>query len=369
MEKDFFFIKKTFSLAMKGEGNTSPNPLVGAVIVKGDKIISSGYHKKCGEAHAEAEAINKAKVSLRGTSLYLNLEPCCHFGRTPPCVDAIIRAKIKRAVISVIDPNPLINGKSVAKLREAGIEVELGVGKEAAVRLNEVFFKNMKEKRPFVAVKAAQSLDGKIAARRGASKWITSAGSREFAKSLRDKYDCVLVGINTVIKDNPRLKGLKKNPYKAVIDPQLNIPLNSNLVKENPDKLIIFASDKTKHKKKIPSSVKVFFIKEEKGRIILRKALEVLYRLGIMSVFVEGGADTLGGFFDQKIADKVYFFIAPKIIGGKEALSSVGGKGFISPDRCCDIKEYDIKRFSGGDILISGYPSYEICRGRLRPAR
>lgn len=356
MEKDISFIKKTFQLAKKGEGNTSPNPLVGAVIVKGDKIISSGYHKKCGAAHAEAEAINKAKVSLRGASLYLNLEPCCHFGRTPPCVDAIIRAGIKRAVISVIDPNPRVNGRSVAKLRKAGIEVELGAGKEVAVQLNEVFFKNMKEKRPFVAVKAAQSLDGKIAARSGESKWITSAGSREFAMSLRDRYDCVLVGINTVIKDNPRLNGFKKNPYKVIIAPRLNIPLNSNLVKEDPDKLIIFTSDKTKLNKKIPSSLKIFFMKLEKGRVPLRKVLAVLYRLGIMSVFVEGGADTLGGFFDQKLADKVYFFIAPKIIGGKSALSSVGGEGFLSPNRCCNIKEYDIKRFSEGDVLITGYP-------------
>ncbi|MCM8831237.1 MAG: bifunctional diaminohydroxyphosphoribosylaminopyrimidine deaminase/5-amino-6-(5-phosphoribosylamino)uracil reductase RibD, partial [Candidatus Omnitrophica bacterium] len=192
MEKDLFFLKKTFQLAKKAEGFTSPNPLAGALFVKNNKIIASGFHKKAGAAHAEIEAIKNSSVSLRGSTLYVNLEPCYHFGKTPPCVDEIIKRGIKRVVVSNIDPNPRVNGKSIKKMRENNIEVKVGLCRKEGKVLNEVFFKNMKKNLPFVTVKVAQSLDGKIATRRGASKWITEKRARLYSRSLRDKYDAVL---------------------------------------------------------------------------------------------------------------------------------------------------------------------------------
>jgi len=312
LKKDIYFLKQTFILAKRAEGFTSPNPLVGAVIVKNNKIISQGYHKKAGLAHAEIEAILKAKQNLKGSSLYINLEPCCHFGKTPPCVDKIIQQGIKRVVVSTLDPNPKVHGKSIKKLKQAGVKVSVGLLKEEAIKINEIFFKNMQEKRPFVVAKVASSLDGKIATVNGQSKWITGRQARLFARGLRDKCDCVLVGINTVLKDNPKLNGLKKIPYKIVIDPSLRIDAGRFIVKNNPEKLIVFTSSKTKHKDSL-KGVKVFAVKEKKGKLDLRSILSILYKLRITSCFVEGGSETLGNFLDGKLIDKVHFFIAPKI--------------------------------------------------------
>jgi diaminohydroxyphosphoribosylaminopyrimidine deaminase/5-amino-6-(5-phosphoribosylamino)uracil reductase len=358
-EQDVYFLRRTFLLAKKAEGFTSPNPLVGAVIVKNGKIIGEGYHKRAGLPHAEIEAISSAgKKNIKGSILYVNLEPCCHFGRTPPCVDEIIKKGIKKIVIATPDPNPLVNGKSLKKLKKSGLTVKVGLLNKEAESLNEIFFKNMSTKMPFVVVKVAESLDGKIATKKGISKWITASKSRSFAKGLRDKYDCVLVGINTVLKDDPGLCGLRKIPFRAVVDPQLRIPLDSRLMQENREKLIIFSSPKAKKRLKlIPSDIKVFFIKEKKGFLPLKKILKILYRLGIMSVFVEGGSQTLGRFFDERLIDKIYFFISPKIIGGRAALSAVGGEGFWSPNFCAQIRNIEVKKL-GEDILVSGYPYY-----------
>lgn len=357
-DKDIYFLRKTLKLAQKAEGFTSPNPLVGAVLVKNGRIIAQGYHKRAGLAHAEIEAIKQIKGNPKGATLYVNLEPCCHFGRTPPCVDEIIKKGIKRLVVATIDPNPKVCGKSIRKMRAAGIRVNVGLLRKEAKKLNEVFFTNISKERPFVAAKIAQSLDGKIATKKGLSKWITDQKSRLFAKTLRDKYDCVLIGVNTLIKDNPRLNGLKKKPYKVVIDPNLRLPLSSNLVKENLDKLIIFTSEKSKARQKmLPISVKVFFMKESKGCLPLRKILKILYSLGITSIFVEGGSQTLGRFFDEKLVDKLYLFISPKIIGGKGSLTSIGGEGFPFPNTCPYIKEVYVK-YLGQDLLICGYPNY-----------
>ncbi len=360
MHKDIYFINEAFKLAKKGEGFTSPNPMVGALIVKNNKVIAGGYHKKCGLAHAEIEAIKKAKgKNLNGATLYLNLEPCFHFGRTPPCVDEIIKRKFKRVVISTLDPNPLTKAKSVRKLKKAGISLSIGLLKNEALKLNEVFFKNMQKKHPFVVTKIAQSLDGKIATSIGKSKWITTKQARRFAKSLRDKYDCVCVGVNTIINDNPELNGLKRKPLKVIIDPHLRTPPNAKLLKEKPAKTIIFTSSKNKNRaKKIPWTTKIFFLKENKGWLPLKQILKTLYGLGVTSIFVEGGSQTIGRFLDEKLIDKAYFFIAPKIIGGKAALTSIGAKGFLDPNKAPFLKEVQIKHI-GKDIVISGYPTYK----------
>ena len=358
MKSDAYFIEKTINLAKKAEGFTSPNPLVGAVLVSNNKIVAQGYHKKAGLAHAEVEAIKKAGPKAKKATLYVNLEPCYHYGRTPPCVDKIIKTGIKRVVAATLDPNPLVKGKSIRKLKKAGIEVKVGICIDEAKKLNEVFFKNIKEKRPFVAAKLAQTLDGKIATRSGSSKWITSQDSRHYARGLRDKYDCILVGANTVINDNPHLDGLKKIPFKAVIDPRGRVSPKSYLVRENPQKLFIFTSRAKKNKlKNIPAKVKIFALEEKRGLFNLKELLRILYARGITSVFVEGGSQTLGIFFDQKLVDKIYLFLAPKIMGGKDSLTSIGAKGF-SLKKCPVIKELDFKRISQ-DILISGYPVYK----------
>lgn len=336
-------------MAKKGEGFVSPNPMVGAVIVKNNKIIANGYHKACGFPHAEIEAINKAKQSLRGATLYVNLEPCCHFGRTGPCVDEIIKQKIKRVVISSRDPNPRVKGKSIARLRKAAIKVEAGLLEEEAKALNEVFFKNMQKKLPFAVAKIAQSLDGKTVTQSGASKWITEAASREFSKSLRDKYDAVLVGINTVINDNPRLKGLTRDPFKVVIDPQLRIPKNAKILKAKPEKVIIFSGIKQKKKAKhLPPKTKLVFLKSLKSNLNTKTILKELYRLGINSVFIEGGQKTLSKFFNCKLIDKAFFFISPKIIGGRDC---------VDPNRAPYLNEVKVRRIKD-DFLIYGYPSF-----------
>jgi diaminohydroxyphosphoribosylaminopyrimidine deaminase/5-amino-6-(5-phosphoribosylamino)uracil reductase len=266
--------------------------------------------------------------------------------------------KMKRVVIATFDPNPKVYKKSIRKMRLAGIKVDAGFLEKEARQLNEVFFKNMQTQMPFVAVKLAQSLDGKIATAKGESKWITQKASRSFAKCLRDKYDSVLVGINTVIKDNPRLGGFKKIPYKVVIDPYLRLPKNSYLLKNDSDKLIIFASQKKRHShKNINSLAQVFFLKEKQGKLSVRNILKILYSLKIRSVFVEGGAETVGRFFDEELVDKIYLFIAPKIIGGEGSLSAIKGKGFPYLNNCPVIKDICVKHI-GEDLLICGYPDY-----------
>ena len=354
MNKDNVFLNKTFDLAVKAQGNTSPNPLVGALIVKKGKIIARGYHKKAGLPHAEIEAIRNAKGSVKGAALYVNLEPCFHWGKTAPCVDAIIDAGIKKVVIAAEDPNPKVSGRSIRKLRRTGIKVVVGLEEAKAEKLNEIFFMNMKASRPFIAGKIAQTLDGKIATARRESKWITSDASRAYARTLRDKYDAVLVGINTVIKDNPTLKGTRTSGCKVVVDPQLNISLKSTLVTKSSKKLIIFYQSRIHKKKKTQL--------EKKGVRLFRftdckDMAKTLYRQGICSVFVEGGSDTLGRFFDAKLVDKIYFFYAPKILGGKTALASVGGKGVLSPQKAVFIKDLHITTLNP-DFLICGYPVY-----------
>ncbi|MFA7677350.1 MAG: bifunctional diaminohydroxyphosphoribosylaminopyrimidine deaminase/5-amino-6-(5-phosphoribosylamino)uracil reductase RibD [Candidatus Omnitrophota bacterium] len=360
MKRDDYYLARALKLAQKAEGFTSPNPLVGAVIVKNGKIIASGYHKACGGNHAEIEAIKNARgKNIKGSALYINLEPCCHFGRTPPCVDEIIKQKFKRVVIATLDPNPRVNGRSLARLKKAGVKVTVGVLSQEARKLNEVFFKNMRKALPFMVAKTAQSLDGKIATFRGQSKWITSQASRCASRALRDKYDAILVGVNTVLEDNPRLAGLKRIPFRVVIDPKLRIQRQAYILKNNSGKTIVVTASSDKDRlKKLPDSITVLSIKRDKtGTIPLKKVLKSLYGLGIMSVFVEGGSKTLGNFFDAKLIDKVYFFIAPKIIGGDAALGSIGAKGQASLNKAPVLKDIEIARIEQ-DILICGYPQY-----------
>lgn len=358
---DAYYMREALSLAKKGIGWTSPNPVVGAVLVKNGKIVGKGYHKHCGENHAEVNAIISAGDSARGSTLFVNLEPCDHFGRTPPCTDMIIKSGIKDVVIAHKDPNPIINGRGIERLRRAGINVRVGILGEAAKLLNEVYLKFITQKRPFVILKAGMSLDGKIATSRGDSKWITCEKSRDHVYSLRSRTDAVLVGIKTILLDNPYLtshgKGVKKNPKKIVLDTRGKIPLSSNVFK-NPGDLIVVTTDLvSKHKVRMieKTGAEVLLVKMAKNGVDLNELLERLGQNNITSLLVEGGSEVNGSFFDSRLVDKVLFFISSMIIGGINAPASVGGNGISALRDAVKLKNITVRRI-GQDYLFEGYP-------------
>jgi len=341
--------------------------MVGALIVKQGKIISQGYHKKAGLPHAEIEAISLAKKKVKGATLYLNLEPCCHFGKTPPCVPAIIKAGIKRVVCSSLDPNPKVNGKGIAELKKAGIEVRVSILDKENRKLNEAFFTFHEKKRPFVAIKFAATLDGKIATKTGESKWITNEEARRYARLLRSQYQAVLVGINTVLKDNPRLTareknkpphqnwcGGKKEPIRIILDDELKIPLKSHVLADS-NVIIATLTKKINREKKLKLREKGVSILEFPGKkISIQRLLQKLYKEEIISILVEGGSITLGSFFDQGLVDKVYAFFAPILIGGKNAITPIAGQGTAKIKDGLRLKELTLKKF-GDNFLLTGY--------------
>lgn len=357
---DRIWMRRAISLAGKARGRTSPNPMVGAVIVKDNKVIGEGYHKKAGEDHAEVVAIKRAGNNTKDSTLYVNLEPCTHYGRTPPCVLAIIEAGIKRVVIGVEDPNPLVKGEGIKRLREAGIEVKVGVLEEESKKINEAFFKFITKKEPFVILKVASTLDGKIATSDGESKWITGQKARKFVHHLRDQVDAVLVGIGTIIKDNPfltaRIKG-GKDPLKVILDSKLRIPEDSNVLKINPEKTIIATTEfapKDKIDKIKERGAKILCIKSKDGRVDLRELLSELGRMEIVRLLVEGGSKINGAFFDEGLIDKIILFISPKIIGNEQPYGIFNGKGVRTLQEAKIIKDIKFKRM-GEDIYIEGY--------------
>lgn len=358
MDEDTKFLKETLRLAKLGMGWVNPNPMVGAVIVKNGQIISTGYHQQAGFPHAEIEAIRHSETdhtSLRGTTLYVNLEPCIHFGKTPPCVNEIIRLGIKRVVCSTLDPNPEINGQGIAKLQKAGLEVAVGLLADQARALNEAFFTFHQKKRSFVAIKIASSLDGKIATSTGDSKWITNEKARAYVRLLRSQYQAVLVGINTILKDNPHLGARsrsKKDPLRIILDSTLKISLQSKALRDT-NVLIATTSLADKNKKEILEE-KGFTLLQFKGKKVpLAKLLQELRRKEIISILIEGGGETIGHFVDQNLFDKIYAFYAPIIIGGK-GVSAVGGAGFKTIKKAVSLKQPSFKRFAH-NYLVTGY--------------
>ncbi len=353
------FMRKALSLAKKGLSWTRPNPLVGAVIVKEGKIIRQGYHTKFGFPHAEVEALQSAHRldhSIEGATLYVTLEPCCHFGKTPPCVHAIIQAGIKKVVCSYLDPNPLVAGKGRDILQKHGIEVDVGVLEQESKQLNEGFVTFHMMKRPFVAVKFAASLDGKIATFSGDSQWITNEKARKFARTLRAQYDAILVGKNTVLKDNPHLgcRTLKvKDPLRVILDSALSLPIESQVFR---DTNVLVVSTTRARKEKIQEfedrGIQVLRFTSE--TISIQEVLTELSKRNIQSVLVEGGSQVIGSFFDEGLVDKVYAFYAPLIIGGKIALGAVGGKGADTIKKSFMLHRINHKYFDN-DYLTVGY--------------
>jgi diaminohydroxyphosphoribosylaminopyrimidine deaminase / 5-amino-6-(5-phosphoribosylamino)uracil reductase len=362
---DSKYMSLALRLAKRAEGMTSPNPLVGAVVVKGAKILGKGYHKKAGLPHAEIEAFLDAErkgQNLKDSTLYVTLEPCCHTGkRTPPCVEAIFEKGISKVVVGTLDLNPNVSGGGVEILREKGIEVKVGVLEQRCREINEAFFKYITTGMPFIVLKLATTLDGKIATFTGNSKWIGSETQRKYAHNLRNKVDAVVVGIETVIRDNPQLTvrlGKKSNhqPTPVVLDSRLRTPLDSNLLILHKSPIIattpVADPKRAKDLEKIGARV-LFLDLEENGRIDVLNLVKKLGDMEITSVLVEGGSEVAASFLKKGIVDKIVFFYAPKIIGG-EGVSMVGRLKISEVKNALSIRKIRIKTI-GEEFIVEGY--------------
>lgn len=357
---DLDYMIRAAELALRAKGFTSPNPIVGAVIVKNGRILAEGWHKFCGGDHAEVAALKKLKGAARGATLYVTLEPCFHYGRTPPCVETIIQSGIKKVTIGMKDPNPLTNGQSIRKLRQAGIKVEVGVLKEEVERMNESFVKYIRHRMPFVVAKTAQTLDGKIATAAGQSKWITSEKTRQFAHELRNQFDAILVGINTVIKDDPRLNAAdkRKKIKKIVLDSSLKISPKAKLFAgTRPADCFVVTTRRaplTKVAALRRKGVNVLVAPARGNRVDLGWLFRTLAAQQVTSVLIEGGAQTIGQALKAGLVDKMFVFIAPKLIGDQNALSSVDGLLASNINQAIRLKNVRSQSI-GSDIFLEGY--------------
>lgn len=358
---DEHYMQLALKLAEKAKGRTSPNPMVGAVIVRDGKVVGTGYHQKAGTPHAEIHALMEAGERAKGATMYVNLEPCSHHGRTGPCTDAIIEAGISKVVCSMIDPNPRVCGRGKKILEEHGIEVEVGILEREAQELNKFFIKYITTGKPYVIIKVAMSLDGKIATFTGESKWISSEESRLLVHKLRDEVDAILVGINTIINDDPSLTTrlpncTGKDPIRIIADSKARIPLNAKVLHQSSNAKTIIAvtdqlsEDSVKH---IRPYADIIFTKSKDGRVDLEDLMKKLGQMEITSVMIEGGAEINWSAIESGIVDEVMFFIAPKLVGGATAKGPIGGRGFQKIDESIKLRDVVVTRI-GQDILIKG---------------
>jgi diaminohydroxyphosphoribosylaminopyrimidine deaminase / 5-amino-6-(5-phosphoribosylamino)uracil reductase len=354
------YMALAINLAKAAEGQTSPNPQVGAVLVKEGQIVGMGAHLKAGEPHAEVHAIRMAGEKANGATLYVTLEPCSHFGKTPPCSNLVIESGIRKVFVASVDPNPLVGGAGIKKMRESGIEVEVGLLEEEAIALNKVFFHYISTGLPYVTLKSATSLDGKVATVTGESKWITGEEARKDVHQFRHTQDAILVGVNTVITDNPslttRLETGGKNPIRVILDSNLRTPLKSGVIHDQAAKTIIVTGAGAE-----PERAKQFeeqgieIIKLETEKVGIKEMLEKLGERGITSLYVEGGAEVHGSFLREKAFQRVITYIAPKLIGGRNAPSAYGGEGIARLEETVPLKVIDVKQI-GQDIRIIAEP-------------
>ena len=361
-ESELQFMHEAIALARKGSFRVSPNPKVGCVLVKKGKIISRGSHQHFGGLHAEINALREAGVRAKGSTMYINLEPCRHYGKTPPCTEAIIEAGVKEVVVGMVDPNPLVNGKGLKELKAKGIRIKLGVLKEECAKLNEPYIKYITQGLPFIILKSAMSLDGKIATPSGDSKWISSEASRKYVKTLRSQVDAILVGIDTVLQDNPGLLSShsEKRPIRVILDSHLRIPLDARVLNSRAPTIVV--TQKGVDKKRIGNlearGVEVLQIpkwkKHPRRGLDLKFLMKKLAKRGVASILIEGGGKVNASALEMGLVDKVIFFIAPKIIGGENAITPVEGKGIDRIGEAIKLKNTKIKRF-GEDILFEGY--------------
>ncbi len=362
------YMRRALHLAERGVGHTNPNPLVGCVVVKDGNIISEGYHEKYGEAHAERNALLRCGEDPRGADLYVTLEPCCHTGKTPPCTDLIIEKGIRRVFVGCADPNPLVAGKGIAALLAAGIEVKTGILEEACTRLNEVFFHYIQTNRPFVVMKYAMSLDGKIACATGDSRWVTGEEARIQVHELRNRYMGILVGIGTVLADDPllscRVEG-GRNPIRILCDSRLRVPTDSRIVRtarEIPTIVAcseeVCASDAAREKKEALTRAGVQILSTRGGgEVRLPQLMKMLGDEGMDSVLLEGGGTLASSALRDGIVDKVYAYLAPKLIGGADAPTPVGGRGAEHMAEAVRLRDTEA-RIVGEDLCVCGYPVY-----------
>ena len=357
MEQDRQYMKMALELAQKGMGFTAPNPMVGAVIVKNGRIIGQGYHRKYGELHAEREALAACTEEPEGAYIYVTLEPCCHYGKQPPCVNAILEAGIRRVIIGSSDPNPLVAGKGIRILKDHGIEVTENILKEECDKLNEAFFYYIQNKKPYVVMKYAMTMDGKIAAYTGESKWVTGEAARIHVQEQRLKYTGIMVGVGTVLADDPmltcRLEN-SRNPVRIICDSHLRTPLTSKIVrtaKTIPTILASSSKDQQKIKNYEELGCQVLYVPEKNGHIDLNRLMELLGAAKIDSILLEGGGSLNWSALESGIVQKVQTYIAPKLFGGEEAKTPVEGKGFPDPASAVLLKNSEIIRL-GDDFLI-----------------
>ena len=376
-------MRRCIKLAKKSEGHVSPNPLVGSVIFDDDfRIISEGRHEKYGQNHAERNAILSANEDLQGKSIIVNLEPCSHYGKTPPCADLIIEKGIKKVIIGTLDPNPIVAGNGVKKLKNAGIEVITGILENECRELNEIFFKNQLEKAPFITIKTATTLDGKIATKTGSSKWITDEFSRYEVQKLRNKYDAILTSSATVIKDNPSMTcRMKKgrNPVRIVIDTNLSTSKDSKIYDNDGTKVYIIVGEnvsdnKIKEHTKCAEFIKCPLndnkIKEhtkcaefikcplKNGHVDIKKAVELLYNKGIKSILIEAGSKLNNAFVQEKLADKLIQFIAPKILADKDGICFMEGCERNVISECNNLVFVSTKRLKSDIMIVSRFLNY-----------
>lgn len=362
MSSHEFYMNLALQNALSMKGQTDPNPLVGSVIVNDNRIVGIGAHLKAGEPHAEIHALAMAGEKAKGGTIYVTLEPCSHHGRTGPCAEAIVRAGLKKVVVATLDPNPIVAGRGIKILEDAGIEVVVGVCGEQSNKMNEVFNKFIVEKIPFVIMKSAATLDGKIATHTSDSKWITSEEARNDVHQLRNEVGAILVGVNTVIKDNPELTTRipnGRNPVRVILDSSLKIPLNSKVINDNQAETWVFTSGQHSEQKKIELEnlgVKVFVTTDQR-RVDLVETLKILGEHSISSLLVEGGGEVNASFMSQKLVDKLVLYLAPKLIGGKSAPTFLEGIGIEKMGQAIEFSSIEFSKI-GPDYKFTGYPQY-----------
>lgn len=362
------FMKAALGFARKGLGKTSPNPAVGAVIARRGQVVAAGFHRKAGGAHAEVEALNQLRgKARRGDTLYVTLEPCNHFGRTPPCTQAILEKGIRKVVVGMRDPNPHVTGGGCDYLSGQGVEVVTGVLEEECRRLNEWFVTYVTKGRPFVIAKTALTLDGWTATSTGHSRWVTNERSREWVHRLRHQVDGILVGVGTVMADDPLLntrlkKGRGKDPVRIIVDTHLRIPVNARVLAHphGSETLIAVSEDVPSRRIERLKTKGISFLvcPKKEGRIDLIALMDMLGNRSITSVLLEGGATLMGAMIREKLVDKFCIFKAPKILGGSDGRPMALGQGPSKMDQSIPLKDIRIKRF-GDDLLITGYPVYQ----------
>ncbi len=365
---DELFMRRALVLARKGQGRTSPNPIVGAVVVQNGRVAGEGHHERAGGPHAEVVALGAAAGATSGADLYVTLEPCCYHGRTAPCSDRVIEAGIRRVLIPVLDPNPLVSGKGVEKLRAAGIVVEVGLLSEEAITLNEAFIKFIKNRIPFVALKAAVSLDGKIATRNGESRWISGERSRHLVHQMRDRVDALIAGIGTIRRDDPwlttRLPEGGRDPIRVIVDGLGPLPLDAKVFRPASPAPTWVAVAPDAPRERIEAlkrrGLTVLEAGGSHGRVRLADLLKRLGEREVTSVMIEGGEGIFTSAFEEGIIDKLCLFVAPLLVGGKSAPSLFGGLGTEYLTQAPRLQRVRIEQLDG-DLLVEGYlPAKEL---------